>query len=318
MTERSILVAGEMLVDFIPATAGPLGEVESFDRRAGGAPANVAVALERLDERPWLCTNLSTDGFGDFLAATLEAEGVPDRFVTRSAHPTALAFVSHDRNGDRSFTFFREDTADMHIRTGGVDETALADAEWLVVGGVSLTDDPSRSAVIDLAERARDAGCRIVFDPNTRPDLWSEDSTRTLERMLSLTDVLKATPADFEPTNVPVDGETFGRRLLETGPDTVLVTRGAAGARAVAGPDAPWGAGEWSHGGYELDAVVDATGAGDAFLAGALSALVDGSGPEETLAFANAVAAVSTTESGAMAAVPNREAVEEFRTRQRG
>jgi len=318
MTDRSIIVAGETLVDFIPATPGPLGEVESFDRRAGGAPANVAVALARLETPPWLCTNLSTDGFGDFLASTLEDEGVPGRFVTRSDHPTALAFVSHDQAGDRSFTFFREDTADVHIGTDDVGEGTLSDVGWLVVGGVALTDDPSRSAVFDLAERARDAGCRVVFDPNTRADLWSEDPTPTIERMLSLTDVLKATPADFEPTGVPVDEETFGQRLLEAGPDTVLVTRGAAGARAVAGPSAPWGAGEWSHEGYELDDVVDATGAGDAFLAGALTAMVDGSDPTETLGFANAVAAVSTTESGAMAALPDRETVERFRDRQDG
>jgi len=312
MSDPRIVVAGETLVDFIPATPGPLSDVETFARRAGGAPANVAVGLTRLDERPWLCTTLSTDGFGDFLASTLDAEGVPDRFVTRVDRPTALAFVSHDPDGDRRFTFFRDDTADVRLRTDVVDDATLAAAEWVVVGGVTLTDGPARAATFELVDRARDAGCRIAFDPNTRPELWDEDPTATLDRMLSVSDLLKATRDDFAPTTIAT-GDEFAPQLLDRGPDTVLVTEGAGGARAVASEGAPWGRGEWTHDGYETD-VVDATGAGDAFLAGALAAIVDDAGPTETLAFANAVAAVATTAGGAMAALPDRRTVDAFRS----
>jgi fructokinase len=136
--------------------------------------------------------------------------------------------------------------------------------------------------------------------------------TVTIERLLRRTDVLKATRADFEPTAIDTEGEAFADRLLDKGPNTVLLTEGPGGARAVAGADSPWGRGEWHHSGYELDGVVDTTGAGDAFLAGAVAALADGTGPEETLAFANAVAALSTTESGAMTALPDRTAVDRF------
>jgi fructokinase len=311
-----VLVAGECLVDFIPAAPGPLADVERFDRRAGGAPSNVAVALARLDETPWLCTTLSTDPFGDFLAETLAAEGLPERFVTRVDRPTALAFVSHDPDADRGFTFYRENTADTHLDTGVVDEETLAGVDTVVVGGVPLSVEPARSATVDLVERARAADCRIVFDPNTRPELWENgpDLTATLERMLGLTDVLKATREDLAPTDLPA-GEDFAERLLEAGPDVVLVTAGGAGARAVAGPDSPWGRGEWHHPGYEAE-VVDTTGAGDAFLAGVVAALTDGESPGETLVFANAVAAVATTGGGAMAPLPDGDAVAEFRSRQ--
>jgi len=174
----------------------------------------------------------------------------------------------------------------------------------------------SRSATFDLVERAREAGCRVVFDPNTRPELWADEDelTATLEGMVGLTDVLKASREDFEPTAFPTDGG-FAAGLLESEPDTVLLTTGGSGATVVAGPDSPWGRGEWHHLGYEAD-VVDTTGAGDAFLAGAVAALADGEGPEETLAFANAVAAVATTAGGAMAPLPDRETVAEFRSRQ--
>jgi len=95
MTEPSVLVVGETLIDFIPDSAGPLAEVETFGRRAGGAPANVAVGLARLDDTPWPCTTLSTDPFGEFLAARVEDEGISDQFITRVDNSTALAFVSH-------------------------------------------------------------------------------------------------------------------------------------------------------------------------------------------------------------------------------
>ena len=314
MSSRSVLVVGETLVDFIPDSTGPLAGVETFHRRPGGAPANVAVGLARLGETPWLCTTLSTDPFGEFLAETLATEGIPEKYVTRADNPTALAFVSHSPEADREFSFHRELTADTVLQTDIVDTATLQTVDWLVVGGVTLSAEPSRSATFELVDRAREAGCGIVFDPNTRPELWTKhnDMTLTIERMLRRTDVLKATTEDFEPTAIDTDG-AFVERLREYGPQLVLVTEGKSGARAVGGPASPWGVGEWTHPGYELDGVVDTTGAGDGFLAGAVAALADGMGPEETLAFANAVAGLSTTESGAMSALPDRPAVELFR-----
>lgn len=313
MTEPSVLVAGETLVDFIPDSPGPLAGVETFHRRAGGAPANLAVGLARLDETPWLCTTLSTDPFGEFLADRLASDGLPDQFITHVDNPTALAFVSHAETGDREFSFHRERTADTVLQTDVVDSGTLSAVDWLVVGGVTLSAEPSRSAVFDLVERAQQVGCRIVFDPNTRPELWTttDDMTVTIERMLRRTDVLKATWADFEPTGVDTGGEGFADRLLETGPTTVALTEGREGATIVTGSDSQWGRGEWHHPGYAID-TVDTTGAGDAFLAGIVASLVDGTDPEETLAFANAVAAVSTTESGAIGPLPDRTAVDRF------
>ncbi len=316
MTDRSVLVAGETLVDFIPGSSGPLATVETFDRRAGGAPANVAVGLARLGAPPWLCTTLSTDPFGEFLAERLATEGLPDRFVARVDRPTALAFVAHGPDADREFTFYREGTADLRLRTDAIDDQTLSRVDRVVLGGVALSAEPARSAALDLARRARRAGCRVVFDPNTRPELWhsADVLTADLRRMLRLTDLLVAAQADFEPTAVPTDDGLAGR-LLAAGPDSVVLTAGADGASAVAGPSSPWGQGEWHHPGYDPETVADTTGAGDAFLAGLLAALIDGTGPEAALAFANAVAAVATTDSGGMRALPDAAAVDRFRGR---
>ncbi|WP_435183101.1 PfkB family carbohydrate kinase [Halobellus sp. EA9] len=310
--DSEVLVAGETLVDFIPDAPGPLAGVESFSRRPGGAPANVAVGLARLDRTPWFCSAVATDPFGEFLASTLDEEGIPDRFVVRDPdRQTALAFVSHGTDADREFTFYRSDTADVHLDTSVVDDATLESVEVVAVGGVSLSVEPARSATFDLVERARARGCLVLFDPNYRPELWHDDPGPVIRRMLARTDVLKVSDEDLSGPGLPSDPSG----LLDAVDDAVFLTEGGAGARLLADDGSPWGAGEWRHGGFRVDDVVDTTGAGDAFTAGIIAGLVDGDAPEDLLAFANAVAAASTTSRGAVTALPDRDAVARIRER---
>ena len=319
-----VLVAGESIVDFLPDRSGRLAEVEAFTRRAGGAPANVAAALSRLGRPPWFWTRLGEDAFGDFLTRSLTDRGVPDRVVERDPEArTPLAFVSRevdavpeetpDTDPDRTFTFYRDGTADTRMRAGTVPDDALATVSWVYVGAVPLADDPSRSALFDLVDRANDRGCTVVFDPNARPELWEEYAfSDTVRAMLSRVDVLKATPSDLRTAGFDGPPDALARGVVDHGPHTAIITRGESGALARATDGAPWGETTVDHAGYDVDPV-DVTGAGDAFLAGAVAALADGASPAETVAFANAVGALATTAVGAMDALPDRRAVEEFR-----
>lgn len=315
MATPSILVAGETLIDFLPETIGPINRVETFSRRAGGAPANVTVGLARLDEIPWFWTRIGTDPMGDYLADVLTSNDIPDRFIERdSTAKTTLAFVSHDACADRSFTFYRDNTADTRLESGRAD-SALEKVEWVVIGGVTLASEPSRTATLDLARQARDEDCVVVFDPNARPELW-QGAERKFEQSvrdaLQHTNVLKATPEDLHKAGFEGKAETVARAACELGPHTVLLTLGSEGAMLVSTAAAPWGETTVTHPGYAVDPV-DTTGAGDAFLAGVLVARASGTqSPEQILGFANAVAALTTTETGAMTALPNRDAVEDF------
>ena len=311
--DPDVLVAGECLVDFIPDRSGRLADVRRFERRAGGAPANVAVWLAGLGPAPYLWTRLGADPFGDHLAATLSDHGLPERFVVRDDDAkTTLAFVAHDESADREFSFRREATADTRFRPGAVPDETLSALEWVAFGGVALSTDPARTATFDLAERAREHGCTTVFDPNARPELWDGGFSEAVETAVGLADVVKATPADLAAAGLDGDPAALLDDVVAMGPHTVLLTLGSTGARATATAAAPWGPADVAHDGFDVDAI-DTTGAGDAFTAGALRALADGDPLSEAVAVGSAVAAAATTEEGAMSAAVDRQRVRTVR-----
>lgn len=308
---REILVAGETLVDFLPTTGAPLSDVEEFERHPGGAPANVAVRLAQLEAEPWFWTRVGADPFGEFLVETLRDRDVPERFVERDpGAKTTLAFVSDDDTDGPRFTFYRDSTADTRMEPGRVPDDVLATVEWVVVGGVLLASDPARSAVFDLVDRAREHDCTVVFDPNARPELWSDADFETqVRRLLPDVDVVKTTPADLAPAGFSADPDVLVDELHGLGIHTVCRTDGEAGSSASATLEAPWGPARVSHPGYDVEAV-DTTGAGDAFTAGVVATLASGERDlTEVLASANAVAAASTTRPGGMSDLPEPTAI---------
>jgi fructokinase len=318
---RDVLVAGETLIDFIPQQTGPLASVEAFSRGAGGAPANVAVGLAHLDVVPDFWTRVGDDAFGDHLRDVLAEAGLDDTYVAVDPEAkTGLAFVSLGEEAEREFSFHRHESADTRLRPGRIDDATLSTVGWVHVGGVTLADEPARAATLDLVERARETAT-VSFDPNARPELWAGDDVsfpETVDDVLRLIDVLKATPDDLAEAEIDYDDpETTAERLLDRGPHTVFLTLGSEGSFAAASAEAPWSDGPTtvSHPGYTVDPV-DTTGAGDAFTSGVVAALADGATLDEALAFANAVAAVTTTAQGAMTALPTREAVAAFRDEQ--
>ncbi|MFB6105510.1 MAG: PfkB family carbohydrate kinase [Halobacteriaceae archaeon] len=315
----TILITGETLVDFLPTDGDDegLAAVESFARRPGGCPANVAVGLANLGAAPWFWTRVGADPFGDLLVETLADAGVPDRFVERDPDAkTTLAFVAYE-GGDPEFSFYREGTADARMEPGRVPDETLDAVEFVfAAGGVMLSADPGRAATMDVLDRA-DGRATTVFDANARPELYADAETfpRRVRTVLPHVDVVKGGAGDLRRAGFAgADEDELVRTVTGAGPHTVLLTRGADGARFYSTEPAPWGAVDVAHPGYDVDAV-DPTGAGDAFTAGALAALADGESPAEVLAFANAVGATATTAAGAMAALPGRGAVRALRDR---
>src|SRR6056297_204475 len=121
---KGVISLGEALIDFIPVDK----ENKLFEKNPGGAPANVAVGLARLGSRTAFIGKVGDDSLGRFLYDTLAAEGINlnNMILTKKAK-TALSIVTLDEDGDRSFDFFGEKSADRLLSKEEVDEEFFGD-----------------------------------------------------------------------------------------------------------------------------------------------------------------------------------------------
>lgn len=310
MSSHDVLVAGECLVDLFPVDdSGPLA-AETFQRHAGGAPANVAIALGKFDTAPLLWTSIGDDALGEYLKSVLEKMSVPSRFVIqREGDPTGLALVDDTVEG--GFELYVDGTATVEFSTGDLPETVFSELEWVHLGGVLFAREPARTAMFDLLERARDHGCTVSFDPNTRPSIWptTDECVGVLDRVVDMVDVIVGHTEDFPAEGFPSDATALAEGLLDRGVSMVVITKGTAGAELMTRADSPWGECHCNHPGFRVS-VVDETGAGDAFTAALITALrEEDTSITDALTLANACGAIVTTREGATAALPDRETV---------
>ena len=106
---------GEMVIDFIPGS-----EPASYIRKAGGAPANVAIAVAKNGLNAAMACKVGEDDFGRFLMDTLKAYNVTAATPELCKEAvTTMAFVTLAENGERRFTFARKPGADMMLREIG-------------------------------------------------------------------------------------------------------------------------------------------------------------------------------------------------------
>ncbi len=307
---------GELLIDFVPTVTGTgLTDAPAFVKAPGGAPGNVAVGLARLGVSSAFMGKVGDDAFGHFLAHTLAETGVdvsPLRFATEAR--TALAFVSLRADGEREFMFYRHPSADMLFNPREVDVEAIHRAKLLHFGSISLISEPSRGATLYAVDTARAAGCLISYDPNLRLPLWSDANTARDGMLLGLkkAHVVKLSDDESEFLTGLGDLDAARKALWHDELKLLVVTRGRAGCVYFT----PNFSGEVES--FTVEAV-DATGAGDGFVAGLLQGLLadptvlqDETRLRELCRFANAVGALATLERGAIPALPDRARVLRF------
>lgn len=310
----SVTALGEVLIDFTDAGVSEGGQ-KLFERNAGGAPANVLVALQRMGFETAFIGKIGNDMHGEFLRGTLTSNGVNcDGLITDPDFFTTLAFVALDEQGDRSFSFARKPGADTQIRPEEIDERIIRNSRIFHIGSLSLTDEPARSATHHALELAKEAGCVLSYDPNYRANLWPNVGA-AMEQMRSVLPMMDLVKISDEECGLLTDydePEAAAAAIVEQGASVCVVTVGGDGAyvRTAEGGEIvpPFPAG-----------VVDTTGAGDSFWGGFLSAFLESNlePAKVTLADAkmmvrvgNAVASLCVRKRGGIPAMPTRPEVE--------
>jgi fructokinase len=195
-----------------------------------------------------------------------------------------------------------------------VDVDAINRAKLLHFGSISLIGEPSRGATLYAVDTARAAGCLISYDPNLRLPLWPDaNAARDGMRLgLKKAHIVKLSDDESEFLTGMSHLENACKALWHDDLKLMVVTRGRAGCVYFT-PEFT-GAVE----SFTVEAV-DATGAGDGFVAGLLQGLLadpatfqDETRLRELCRFANAVGALATLERGAIPALPERERVRRF------
>ena len=303
---NKIWVLGDAVVDLIPD-----GEAH-YLKCAGGAPANVAVGVARLGVPSAFIGRVGKDPLGEFMQQTLRNENVNTDYMHLDPdHRTSTVVVGLD-NGERSFTFMVNPSADQFLSVSDLPE--FKTGEWLHCCSIALINEPTRTATLTAMKNIRAAGGKVSFDPNLRESLWKSQAEMIdiVNQAVALADVLKFSEEELTLLTHTDSLEKAFEKITALYPEKlIIITMGKDGAlfnlnghkEVVAGkPLQP----------------VDTTGAGDAFVGGLLAGLSLNSNWQEldvlkqVIRQANACGALATTAKGAMSALPNQQQLKAF------
>ena len=281
--------------------------ITTYERKAGGAPFNVACALKKFGADVKFVGSVGDDLIGQFLIKYAKDFGMDTTYIHQNPERnTTLAFVELNEEGDRSFCFYRKNTADYCMPN--VSDELIGSADIVCIGSLMLADADCVEYALDVAKRAHGLGKIVAFDVNYRTDIFrdKESAVKTYKKILAVADIVK-----FSEDEV----ETFTEDYVDSLTDKlVLITLGKNGS-------------EWRYKGMKnrVPAItvkpVDTTGAGDAFFAGALSILNNNVGKPLTeevlnhaLRFGNIAGALNTTGRGAIDNLPDLDTIKTYLT----
>lgn len=312
---QTVYCIGELLIDFICKEKGvSLANAQSFEKKAGGAPANVAASITKLGGQAAFLGQVGDDAFGQYLKAVVEAEAIQTDLMTLAGQ-TTLAFVSIDESGERSFQFNRGGDGEYTLTA---EQLATIDESGIIHFGSATAFLPGklRETYFQLAQYAKEHNQFVSFDPNYRDALinTSEREARFIKDshdFLAIADFIKVSDEEAMLLTHTKTLEAAVEQLHILGAKVVTVTLGKAGTLLSMN-------GQQTTIGSITIEQVDSTGAGDAFVGGVLYQVSQLKNPKSItfeqwqtiIQFANIVGAITCTNYGAMAAMPNKAMVE--------
>lgn len=264
---KKILCIGELLIDFFTThTEVSIIEAKSFEKQAGGAPANVAATIAMLGGQAHFCGKVGDDAFGHFLKQTLEQAGVhTDQLIMDSSAPTTLAFVSRQKDGERDFIFNRG--ADELLSVEDLELQQLMTMDMIHFGSATaLLSEPFSKTYEQLMQTLHLQNYFISFDPNYRADLWKGDSDLFIhkcEPFIEAADFIKMSDEELLLFARTENFEQAIEWLTQFNDKTIAITQGASGTMLIQDGQIT------TISAFPVNSI-DTTGAGDAFVGAVL------------------------------------------------
>ncbi len=294
-----VLVVGEPLVELLEEPTGAVRQ--GF----GGDALNLSVYLSRVSPtiHVILATAVGSETDSEALLSLCSDEGIDDRYIRRVAGAELGRYrVTVDRSGERAFAYERSQSPfrDALAADDALPDPGSIDALCFSGIAVAVLRDAGRRTLVGYAERVRKAGRMVVYDPNHRSTLWSDDADARewTARIAQIADVLIASAEDGHDLMHVKSAAEIAQAFHAIGAHEVVVTDGPGPCvvsyrGVVAAIDA-----------VSPVRVIDTTAAGDAFDAGYIAARLRGEAPERSAAAGHALAATVVGHRGALAPRP--------------
>ncbi|WP_254842759.1 carbohydrate kinase [Bacillus sp. MRMR6] len=301
MKKQGVISLGEAFVDLISVDSTNT----KYQQMLGGATVNVAAGVKRQGIPSYYLCKFGTNQLSEFVESELSKERINTNFCVRtSVKDICVVYVHLDEKGERYFHQYINNTPDVVLTENELDEKVFNKVRIFYFGSGTLFHETAKRTTMKALKFAREANTLIAFDANLRLKRWESASQcrRTVCSQLEHVDIVKLTEEElFFLTETDLIEDALKIVSVYNIP-YLFITLGSKGAIAVMKGrkvNVP---------SIEVDAI-DTTGAGDAFMAALLYQFHEKGLPtnlfqlEEYTAYANRVAAMTTTQIGSLTAM---------------
>ncbi len=305
-----VITIGRSSVDLYGQQIGSrLEDIGSFTKAVGGCPANIAIGTARLGLKSALVTRVGAEQMGSFIREQMAREGVDTAGIaTDPDRLTALVLLAVEAEGVSPMIFVRTDCADMALSEADIDPDFIESAAAIVVTGTHFSTPNAEAAQLKAIRVAREAGRKVVFDIDYRPNLWglaghaagferyvkSDYVTGKMKPILRDCDLIVGTEEEVLIAAGESDLLAALKAIRAVSDATVVLKRGAKGCIVYdgeIGDDLEAGiVGQ----GFPIE-IYNVLGAGDAFMSGFLRGWLRGEEHATSATWANACGAFAVS-----------------------
>ncbi|OLP62223.1 5-dehydro-2-deoxygluconokinase [Xaviernesmea oryzae] len=305
-----LITIGRASVDLYGQQIGTrLEDVASFAKSVGGCPTNIAVGTARLGLKSALVTRVGGEQMGRFIIEQLTREGVETAgIVTDRERLTALAILAVENEHSFPLLFYRDNCADNALCEDDIDPAFIASAGAVLVSGTHFSKPNTDAAQRKAIRIAKDAGAKVVFDIDYRPNLWglaghdagdnryiaSDRVSAHLKTVLADCNLIVGTEEEVLIASGESDLLSALKTIRGLSSATIVLKRGPMGCIVYDGPISDNLEDGIVGKGFPIE-VYNVLGAGDAFMSGFLRGWLKGEPHATSATWANACGAFAVS-----------------------
>ena len=303
---KQILLIGEALIDRYNRDNKAIDKI-------GGAPANVAAAINKLGVTSHFVGMIGSDKEGNSIYKEFENFKLITKYLIRSNTPTTIANVTIDENGERDFTFIRG--ADAELKRSDFNDINVSNYDLIHLGSATaMLGGDLWESYKEVINEAKNNNVQISFDPNHRQALYENKEKEFIERSLFIikhSTIVKVSIEEGELLTGKKSIEEISKDIINLGAKIVVITLGSKGTYVRQGNK------ETIVESIKVEQV-DSTGAGDAFIGFLIGQYVlennnvDFNKLSELIKVANIGAALSVKTIGALNSIPEMSEIKKY------